>query len=191
MPLQHAGEEVLPHVYTSSAMSGFSSFGTKYLLPLGTTRHYFEVNHSIETLSCLIHYKDYEEVTVPPAKTVAPRASERPIPVSELPPIARGSFTVISLSIQHSNGSLTSFIRVTRLLIEYNRSFIQQPSRPMRTCWYVVSNLISYLDKWASGWRIYSTDWCWKDWCGHVDHSTHHWPTSTGKHWQCRGFSAT
>ncbi|CAG7848419.1 Putative helicase mug81; AltName: Full=Meiotically up-regulated gene 81 protein [Serendipita indica DSM 11827] len=76
----HAEAEVLPHVYTSASMThnhSISTFGTKYLLPLGTTRRYTE---------------DYEEVTVPPARVVPPRATERLVPCSELPPLAKGSF---------------------------------------------------------------------------------------------------
>ncbi|KAG5340976.1 hypothetical protein C0989_012350 [Termitomyces sp. Mn162] len=66
--------EVLPHVY-SSTMTGqgnvLSQFGSKYMLPIGT---------------------EYEEVIVPPAKTVPPKASERLLPVSELEPLAKESF---------------------------------------------------------------------------------------------------
>jgi antiviral helicase SLH1 len=47
------------------------------MLPIGTARH---------------DYEDYEEVVIPPAKTVPPRESERLIPVSELDELARGSF---------------------------------------------------------------------------------------------------
>ncbi|KAH8106105.1 Sec63-domain-containing protein [Cristinia sonorae] len=71
--------EVLPHVYTSSSVQGnvLSHTGSKFMLPLGTTRQYAE---------------DYEEVTVPPARAVPPRQTERLIPVSELDELARGSF---------------------------------------------------------------------------------------------------
>ncbi|KII95222.1 hypothetical protein PLICRDRAFT_661155 [Plicaturopsis crispa FD-325 SS-3] len=74
--------EILPHVYTSSAAGTvqgnvLSQFGSKYMLPLGTTRHDFE---------------DYQEVIIPPARPVPPRHSERLIPVSELDPLAKGSF---------------------------------------------------------------------------------------------------
>ncbi|KAG6378847.1 Sec63-domain-containing protein [Boletus reticuloceps] len=73
--------EVLPHVYTSWANMGggsiLSQYGSKYMLPIGTTRH---------------DYEDYEEVVIPPAKAVPPRESERLIPVSELDELARGSF---------------------------------------------------------------------------------------------------
>ncbi|KAJ7437833.1 Sec63 Brl domain-containing protein [Mycena galericulata] len=72
--------EVLPHVYTSNpAVQGnvLSQFGSKYMLPLGTVRQ---------------TYQDFEEVIIPPARPVPPRATERLIPVSELDPLARGSF---------------------------------------------------------------------------------------------------
>ncbi|KAJ7591194.1 Sec63-domain-containing protein [Mycena floridula] len=75
-----AGPEILPHVYTSS--SGFqgnvlSAMGSRYTLPLGTERQMYE---------------DYEEVIIPPSKPVPPRTTERPITITELDPICRGSF---------------------------------------------------------------------------------------------------
>ncbi|KAI0960008.1 hypothetical protein AcW1_004658 [Taiwanofungus camphoratus] len=76
----HDVPDVLPHVYTTASMvqgNSLSQFGSKYALPLGTKRH---------------DYEDYEEVIIPPAKAVAPRTTERLIPVSELDPLARGSF---------------------------------------------------------------------------------------------------
>ncbi|KAG8218769.1 Sec63-domain-containing protein [Butyriboletus roseoflavus] len=73
--------EVLPHIYTSWSNIGggsvLSQYGSKYMLPIGTTRQ---------------DYEDYQEVVIPPAKTVPPRESERLIPVSELDELARGSF---------------------------------------------------------------------------------------------------
>ncbi|KAF7968884.1 hypothetical protein HWV62_28912 [Athelia sp. TMB] len=78
--VQQAAPEVLPHVYTSSSIvqgTMLSQFGSKYMLPLGTTR---------------LDREDYEEVIIPPAKTVPPRASERLVQVSELDPLAKGSF---------------------------------------------------------------------------------------------------
>ncbi|KAH9482395.1 Putative helicase mug81 [Psilocybe cubensis] len=78
---EQAAPEILPHVYTSSnATQGnvVSQFGSKYMLPLGTTR---------ET------YEEYEEVVIPPAKPVPPRSSERLINISELESIVQGSFT--------------------------------------------------------------------------------------------------
>ena len=38
--------------------------------------------------------QDYEEVVIPPAMTVPPRDNERLIPVTELDPLAQGSFRV-------------------------------------------------------------------------------------------------
>ncbi|KAJ7507670.1 Sec63 Brl domain-containing protein [Mycena galericulata] len=75
-----AAPEVLPHVYTSNPTAQgniLSQFGSKYMLPLGTVRQ---------------TYEDFEEVIIPPARPVPPRATERLIPVSELDPLARGSF---------------------------------------------------------------------------------------------------
>lgn len=54
-----------------------SQFGSKYALPLGTTRH---------------DYEEYEEVIIPPARVIPPRKSERLILVNELDELARGSF---------------------------------------------------------------------------------------------------
>ncbi|KAJ3002623.1 hypothetical protein NUW54_g5749 [Trametes sanguinea] len=76
----HDAPEALPHVYTSASIvqgNMLSHLGTRYLLPLGTTRR---------------EYEEYEEVVIPPARTVPPRASERLISVSELDPLAKGSF---------------------------------------------------------------------------------------------------
>ncbi|CDO68689.1 hypothetical protein BN946_scf184652.g16 [Trametes cinnabarina] len=73
----HDAPEALPHVYTSgSVVQGnmLSHLGTRYLLPME---------------------QDYEEVVIPPAKAVPPRASERLISVSELDPLAKGSFPSI------------------------------------------------------------------------------------------------
>ncbi|KAL0949691.1 hypothetical protein HGRIS_009728 [Hohenbuehelia grisea] len=75
-----APAEVLPHVYTSSSVaqgSVLSQMGSKYSLPLGTERH---------------QYEEFEEVIIPPSKPVPPKSSERLISVSELDPLARGSF---------------------------------------------------------------------------------------------------
>ncbi|KAH9850708.1 Sec63-domain-containing protein [Lenzites betulinus] len=80
----HDAPEALPHVYTSSSVAQgnmLSHLGTRYMLPMGTTRRETEARIS-----------DYEEVVLPPARTVPPRASERLIPVSELEPLAKGSF---------------------------------------------------------------------------------------------------
>ncbi|KAF7352893.1 putative helicase mug81 [Mycena venus] len=75
-----AAPEILPHVYSSTPMAQgnvLSQFGSKYMLPLGTVRQAHE---------------EYEEVIIPPARPVPPRVTERLIPVSELDPLARGSF---------------------------------------------------------------------------------------------------
>ncbi|KAJ7904375.1 Sec63-domain-containing protein [Mycena olivaceomarginata] len=75
-----AAPEILPHVYSSTPMAQgnvLSQFGSKYMLPLGTVRQMSE---------------DFEEVIIPPARPVPPRVTERLISVSELDPLARGSF---------------------------------------------------------------------------------------------------
>lgn len=72
--------EILPHVYSSSSISQgnvLSYLGTKYMLPVDTTRQ---------------DYEEYLEVVIPPSKPIPPRRTERLIPVSELDPIARRSF---------------------------------------------------------------------------------------------------
>lgn len=71
--------EVLPHVYRSSASGGniLSESGQKFTLPVGTTRHTEDY---------------YEEVVIPPAKTIPPRATERLIPVNKLDELAKRCF---------------------------------------------------------------------------------------------------
>ncbi|KAH9002313.1 Sec63 Brl domain-containing protein [Lactarius hatsudake] len=71
--------EVLPHVYSSSASGGniLSQSGQKFTLPVGTTRHVEDY---------------YEEVVIPPAKKIPPRATERLISVHELDDLAKHSF---------------------------------------------------------------------------------------------------
>ncbi|TFK43400.1 Sec63 Brl domain-containing protein [Crucibulum laeve] len=72
--------ETLPHVYTSAGMAQgnvLSQFGSKYMLPLGTSREMHE---------------EYEEVIIPPAKPVPPRITERLLPVSDLDSLAKGCF---------------------------------------------------------------------------------------------------
>lgn len=64
------------------------------MLPLGTTRKDHEVRLCFTSIDvyCLNYLQDYEEVVIPPAKPVPPRETERLIPVSELDPLAKGSF---------------------------------------------------------------------------------------------------
>ncbi|TFY72750.1 hypothetical protein EVG20_g272 [Dentipellis fragilis] len=79
---QQAAPEYFPHVYSSSSIvqgNVLSQFGSKYMLPLGTSREMKET---------------YEEVVIPPSKPVPPRVSERLITVAELDPLARGAFPV-------------------------------------------------------------------------------------------------
>lgn len=73
--------EIPPHVYTSSSTvqgSVLSSTGSKYMLPIGTTREDRE---------------EYEEVTIPPAKAVPPRSNERLVRVTDLDGLAKGAFS--------------------------------------------------------------------------------------------------
>ncbi|KAG6837982.1 hypothetical protein H0H93_008376 [Arthromyces matolae] len=77
---QQEAPEVLPHVYSSSVMSQgnvLSQLGSKYMLPMGTVRKQED---------------EFEEVIVPPAKTIPPKAGERLLPVNDLEPLARESF---------------------------------------------------------------------------------------------------
>lgn len=97
---QQEAAAVLPHVYTSWSNLGggsvLSQYGSKYMLPIGTTRQDYDVSFGefISVQPVLYVLQDYEEVIIPPAKTVPPRESERLIPVSELDELARGSFPV-------------------------------------------------------------------------------------------------
>ncbi|KAI0254907.1 Sec63-domain-containing protein [Lactifluus subvellereus] len=77
--LAASAPEDLPHVYSSSTGQGniLSQSGKKFILPVETTRH-------VESY--------YEEIVVPPAKKVPPRATERLIPVDELDDLAKRSF---------------------------------------------------------------------------------------------------
>jgi hypothetical protein len=52
------------------------------------------IPHSRVVLTKMALQGYYEEVIVPPAKVVPPRATERLIAVAELVPLARGSFPV-------------------------------------------------------------------------------------------------
>lgn len=96
-------QEILPHVYTSSSISQnnlLSDMGKKYLLPVDTERHNYEActllhyTTSFFSLTEGCHGQDYEEVILPPARPVPPRATERLIAVTELDDICKGSFPV-------------------------------------------------------------------------------------------------
>lgn len=67
--------EQLPYVFTSAAPA--MSYGGKFTLPHGTEREQTD---------------QWEEVIVPPPNTIPPKASERPVMISQLPPLARGCF---------------------------------------------------------------------------------------------------
>ncbi|TFK29365.1 activating signal cointegrator 1 complex subunit 3 [Coprinopsis marcescibilis] len=81
-PQLQSATEQLPHVYTSQSFASggsmLSQFGSKYSLPLGTTR----------TL-----HEEYEEFVIPPARAVPPRTTERQITIEELDPLAKGCFS--------------------------------------------------------------------------------------------------
>lgn len=49
----------------------------------------------------MLIFKDYEEITIPPARATPPRATERLIPVSELDALAKGSFPVCFRRLWH------------------------------------------------------------------------------------------
>ncbi|KAF8138604.1 Sec63-domain-containing protein [Boletus edulis] len=115
-----------------------SQYGSKYMLPIGTTRH---------------DYEDYEEVVIPPAKVVPPRESERLIPVSGLDELARGSFPgytslnrIQSIVYPTAYGSNENMLAITRInkgktdvamltilrVLDQHRSIIA-PGTPLRT----------------------------------------------------------
>ncbi len=73
------GDDVrYPHVYSSGAQGNvLSVFGQRFALPLGTTRE---------------EKQFFEEVTIPPPRTVPMRMDERYIPIPEMDPICRGAF---------------------------------------------------------------------------------------------------
>lgn len=70
--------ENLPHVYTSGkSVNAAMSYGGKLALPVGTVREQTDI--------C-------EEVTVPPPNLPPPKATEKPVLIRNLPPLARGCF---------------------------------------------------------------------------------------------------
>ena len=94
-------QEVYPHVYSSGGPSQgsiVSQSGSKYMLPIGTDRQLYEVSFSEFTGRVLFYlntFQEYEEIIIPPAKPIPPRAEERLIPVSDLDELVKGCFTVI------------------------------------------------------------------------------------------------
>ncbi|SNX81594.1 probable RNA helicase [Melanopsichium pennsylvanicum] len=67
-----------PHVFSSGAQGNvLSVFGQRFALPLGTVRE---------------EKQFFEEVTIPPPRTVPMRIDERYIPIPEMDPICRGAF---------------------------------------------------------------------------------------------------
>ncbi|KAK0468427.1 Sec63 Brl domain-containing protein [Desarmillaria tabescens] len=67
------------------------------MLPMDTTRQ---------------DYEEYLEVVIPPSKPIPPRSTERLIPVSELDPIARGSFPVRRSICGKTDVAMMSILRV-------------------------------------------------------------------------------
>lgn len=71
------------------------------MLPIGTDRQVYEVGSSeYRVLSSSNTLQEYEEVIIPPAKPIPPKAEERLMPVSELEELVKGCFTVILESPQ-------------------------------------------------------------------------------------------
>ncbi|KAL1410863.1 putative steryl acetyl hydrolase mug81 [Vanrija albida] len=71
-------QEVLPNVFTSgSTVTQSMSYGGRFALPIGTEREQTD---------------QWEEVTVPPPTAVPPKATEKPVLIRSLPPLARGCF---------------------------------------------------------------------------------------------------
>lgn len=67
-----------PHVFSSGAHGNtLSVFGEKFALPVGTSRTEREF---------------YEEITIPPPRTVPMRLNERLVPIQEMDPLCRGAF---------------------------------------------------------------------------------------------------
>lgn len=70
------------------------------MLPIGTDRQVYEVGSSeYRVLSSSNTLQEYEEVIIPPAKPIPPKAEERLMPVSELEELVKGCFTVILESL--------------------------------------------------------------------------------------------
>ncbi|PWN54230.1 Sec63-domain-containing protein [Violaceomyces palustris] len=73
-----SSEPKYPHVFSSGTHGNtLSVFGNKFSLPVGTTRE---------------EQQFYEEITIPPPKTVPFRLNERLVPISEMDTICKGAF---------------------------------------------------------------------------------------------------
>ncbi|KAF8639907.1 hypothetical protein AX17_001158 [Amanita inopinata Kibby_2008] len=78
--VQHDTPERLPHIYTTSTLDQgnvLSYLGSKYMLPKDTVR---------------TSHEDFEEVIIPPAKTMPLGANESLVLVSSLDPLVKGCF---------------------------------------------------------------------------------------------------
>ena len=79
-----------------------SHTGARFMLPVDTTRAMHEVSskHFSSSFRVFDFFQEYEEVIIPPARPVPPRATERLIPVSELDDLAKPCFPV---GLRHNN----------------------------------------------------------------------------------------
>ncbi|TIA91902.1 hypothetical protein E3P81_01822 [Wallemia ichthyophaga] len=68
-----------PHVYKNSANGGniLSTMGSRYMLPLGTTKD---------------HFDNYDEITIPPSKPIPPKIHERIVEIGEMDALCQRSF---------------------------------------------------------------------------------------------------
>ncbi|TIB72226.1 Sec63-domain-containing protein [Wallemia mellicola] len=68
-----------PHVYKNAANGGniLSAMGSRYLLPLGTTKD---------------HFDNYDEITIPPSKPIPPKLHERIVDIGEMDALCQRSF---------------------------------------------------------------------------------------------------
>lgn len=91
------------------------------MLPLGTVREKYDVRLSPLYVLFFSQLTDrnygrnpkpqeWEEVTIPPARAVPPRLTERPVKITELDPLAAGSFPV---SHNHQSPYYTSYFLCT------------------------------------------------------------------------------
>jgi antiviral helicase SLH1 len=72
--------------------------GGKFALPMGTTRQINDVSISFRGVD-EDSYQTYEEVVIPHGRPIPPRATEKPVKISDLSPMAKGCFPVRQTSI--------------------------------------------------------------------------------------------
>lgn len=98
-------QEQLPHVFTaqSNVLGLAMSQGGKFALPSGTEREMNDVSVSCPASdfcgpNVLTGWgQTYEEVIIPPSRPIPPRATEKPVRIADLAPLAKGCFPVSSL----------------------------------------------------------------------------------------------